>query len=106
MLIECISIRASDIDKLANAFADLMLGEADPDCSTDHACAAELIKRLVDIHILIPTALGSKRSDLIAKFHGLVQALFMELGMVEELPCYMHEVVTFTADLGTESGLA
>ena len=106
LLIEYISIKDADIDKLANAFADLMLGEADPDCSSDHACAAKLIKRLVDIHILIPTALGSKRSDLIAKFHGLVHALFMELSMVEELPRYMHEVVTFTTDLGTESGLA
>ena len=60
---------------------------------------------VVDIHIHPPSALGSRRSQLIHKIHALLHVLQLDVGNWHAVAAYLASVRGVCADFGVESGL-
>ena len=61
---------------------------------------------LVDKHLCLPVALGSRRSSLIHKIHALMHALLLEVSLFSGLRKFLESVRAITTDFGVESGIA
>ncbi|CAE7037669.1 unnamed protein product [Symbiodinium sp. CCMP2592] len=82
------------------------LSEACFQCSQKRRQSLELLEKACDRHMHVPVVLGSKATDLPNKAAALLHSLRLETLTADCLRATLASTVSFTSDMGVESGLA
>ena len=67
---------------------------------------ASFLRRALQMHVHVPTSVGLGASNLTHKTQALLHSIGMECSTAHDLKRYLQGVVSWTSDLGVESGLS
>ena len=77
-----------------------------PLSSEDRLVLIAYLRKHLKVHVHIPTPVGMGATNLSHKAASLVHSIAVECETSNDLRCYLAGCVSWTSDLGTESGLS